>query len=279
MRRCKEGWRRTAVALRQVGANGEIVLLQLDDLDWRTGEIVVHGKGRIVERLPLLAEIDEALTTYLCEDRGGGAPRRVFLRRLAPRSGLAGPAARAFLPLLGIRQRACGGVFFGGRRPSVSRPQLHLQERCSIGHIVFTRSARRSKPQRMSVASAASQIRVLCARSSTRKLGSPITPPSPAPPARRADDPPRNQAQSPDSAPARKRTSIALWLPPVRSCCPAAGAVTSTNPQPSLSRSRFFHAWNSHTRKPRSPQNAFTLGPLLTCSDTSPRHLDRARVS
>ena len=84
LKRCKEGWRRTAVALRQVGANGEIVLLQLDDLDWRTGEIVVHGKGRIVERLPLLAEIDEALTTYLCEDRDGGAPRRVFLRRLAP---------------------------------------------------------------------------------------------------------------------------------------------------------------------------------------------------
>ena len=84
MKRCKEGWRRTAVALRQVGANGEIVLLQLDDLDWRTGEIVVHGKGRIVGRLPLLAEIGEALTTYLCEDRDGGAPRRVFLRRLAP---------------------------------------------------------------------------------------------------------------------------------------------------------------------------------------------------
>ncbi len=38
---------------------------------------------------------------------------------------------RAFLLLLGIQEGACGGVFIGGKRPSVSRPQLHLQEKCS----------------------------------------------------------------------------------------------------------------------------------------------------
>ena len=72
---------------------GEIVALELDDLLWRTGEIVVHGKGRIVDRLPLLSEIGEALATYLRKDRGCSASRRVFLRRLAPRTGLTGPAA------------------------------------------------------------------------------------------------------------------------------------------------------------------------------------------
>ena len=72
---------------------GEIVALELDDLLWRTGEIVVHGKGRIVDRLPLLSEIGEALATYLRQDRGCSASRRVFLRRLAPRTGLTGPAA------------------------------------------------------------------------------------------------------------------------------------------------------------------------------------------
>ena len=72
---------------------GETVALELDDLVWRTGEIVVHGKGRIVDRLPLLSEIGEALAAYLREDRGACASRRVFLRRWAPRTGLTGPAA------------------------------------------------------------------------------------------------------------------------------------------------------------------------------------------
>jgi len=46
----------------------------------------------MVDRLPLLSEIGEALTVYLREDRGIGVSRRVFLRRLAPRAGLTGPA-------------------------------------------------------------------------------------------------------------------------------------------------------------------------------------------
>ena len=72
---------------------GEIVALELDDLFWRTGEIVIHGKGKMVDRLPLLSEIGEALAAYLRADRGIGASRRVFLRRMAPQTGLTGPAA------------------------------------------------------------------------------------------------------------------------------------------------------------------------------------------
>lgn len=72
---------------------GEIVALELDDLLWRRGEIVVRGKGRVVDRLPLLSEIGEALAAYLHKDRGIAVSRRVFLRRLAPRTGLTGPAA------------------------------------------------------------------------------------------------------------------------------------------------------------------------------------------
>jgi site-specific recombinase XerD len=72
---------------------GEIVSLELGDLRWRSGEIVVHGKGGMVEPLPLLSEIGEALALYLREARGASASRRVFLRMLAPRVGLAGPCA------------------------------------------------------------------------------------------------------------------------------------------------------------------------------------------
>jgi site-specific recombinase XerD len=32
---------------------GEVAVLQLDDIDWRAGEIVVRGKGKCTERLPV----------------------------------------------------------------------------------------------------------------------------------------------------------------------------------------------------------------------------------
>ena len=40
---------------------GEVIAMELDDVDWRAGEIVVHGKGRRVDRLPLPVEVGEAL--------------------------------------------------------------------------------------------------------------------------------------------------------------------------------------------------------------------------
>ena len=72
---------------------GEIVSLELDDILWRSGEIVVHGKGKLVEHMPLLSDVGEALAIYLQEDRGASRSRRVFLRMWAPRIGLTGPAA------------------------------------------------------------------------------------------------------------------------------------------------------------------------------------------
>jgi len=72
---------------------GEIVALELGDIRWRSGELVIHGKGRMVEHVPLISDVGEALAVYLQTDRGASASRRVFLRMWAPRVGLAGPAA------------------------------------------------------------------------------------------------------------------------------------------------------------------------------------------
>lgn len=72
---------------------GEIVALELGDVRWRSGELVIHGKGQMVEHVPLLSDVGEALAIYLHDDRGASASRRVFLRMWAPRVGLAGPAA------------------------------------------------------------------------------------------------------------------------------------------------------------------------------------------
>ncbi|MGA2725568.1 MAG: tyrosine-type recombinase/integrase [Bryobacteraceae bacterium] len=91
---------------------GEIVSLELDDIRWRAGEIVVRGKGRIVDHLPLLSDVGEALALYLREDRGISASRRVFLRIWAPRSGLMGPAAVGHIVRRALAQ---SGVHRSGR--------------------------------------------------------------------------------------------------------------------------------------------------------------------
>jgi site-specific recombinase XerD len=72
---------------------GEVVALELDDIGWRTGELLVRGKGRVHDRLPLLQDVGAALATYIQSARGKSDCRRVFLRRKAPRVGLGGPSA------------------------------------------------------------------------------------------------------------------------------------------------------------------------------------------
>lgn len=51
--------------------SGEVAALQLGDIDWRAGEIVVRGKARREDRLPLTVEAGEAIAGYLT----GGRPR------------------------------------------------------------------------------------------------------------------------------------------------------------------------------------------------------------
>ena len=72
---------------------GEIVTLELDDIRWRSAELIVHGKGQMVEHVPLLYDVGDALAIYLHDDRDASTSRRVFLRMFAPRVGLTGPAA------------------------------------------------------------------------------------------------------------------------------------------------------------------------------------------
>jgi site-specific recombinase XerD len=70
----------------------EVIALELGDLRWRDGEIVVRGKGLIRDRLPLPRDVGEALALYLRKDRPAAASRRVFLCRRAPHRGLGHPS-------------------------------------------------------------------------------------------------------------------------------------------------------------------------------------------
>jgi site-specific recombinase XerD len=63
---------------------GEVAALTLEDIDWRTGELVVVGKGGRRDRLPLPVDVGQALAAYLQRGRPRGECRHVFVHARAP---------------------------------------------------------------------------------------------------------------------------------------------------------------------------------------------------
>jgi site-specific recombinase XerD len=81
--------------------SAEVARLELGDIDWRAGEIIIRGKARRQDRMPLPSDVGEALTAYLCDGRPTAPIRQVFLALKAP--------MRAIRPDLvsDVTRRAC----------------------------------------------------------------------------------------------------------------------------------------------------------------------------
>ena len=79
---------------------GEVAGLELDSIDWRAGEIVVEGKSRRPERLPLPVDVGEAIAAYLRD----GRPRVTGRGGVPPGAG-ASRSALALRRTLGRLQR------------------------------------------------------------------------------------------------------------------------------------------------------------------------------
>jgi integrase/recombinase XerD len=62
----------------------EVAGLELDDFEWRAGELLVRGKRGREDRLPLPMEVGEAVAAYLQRGRPTSDRREVFLRARAP---------------------------------------------------------------------------------------------------------------------------------------------------------------------------------------------------
>ena len=116
---------------------GEVAAMQLGDIDWRGGELVVRGKGGSQERLPLTADAGQAIAGYLRDGRPPGGSRNVFLRACAPYGGLSAAGVK-----LAVR-RACdraGLPRAGARRgQSLSTRSIWLKSSCP------TMTARRTR--------------------------------------------------------------------------------------------------------------------------------------
>lgn len=86
---------------------GEVASLCLEDIDWRTGVVVVHGKGDRSEQVPLPVDVGELLVAYLQRARPGGVDhRQVFLAVDAPHHRLGTAAVSSVV----VRAAARGGV-------------------------------------------------------------------------------------------------------------------------------------------------------------------------
>jgi site-specific recombinase XerD len=89
---------------------GELTRLQLNDLDWRAGDVLIRGKGFRLERLPLPCDVGEAVADYLRRSRPLCSHPQLFIRSQAPLVGLSrggvswvvrAAAVRADVPPLG----------------------------------------------------------------------------------------------------------------------------------------------------------------------------------
>ena len=78
------------LALKRMGLRArEIAALTLEDVDWRSGIVMISGKGGRRDQLPLPRDVAEAVIAYLRDGRPAAAlDRRVFVRSVAPHRGL-----------------------------------------------------------------------------------------------------------------------------------------------------------------------------------------------
>jgi site-specific recombinase XerD len=61
-----------------------VAALELDDVRWANGEILVRGKGTHHARLPLPHDVGEAIVRYLRSGRPRTTSRKLFLSSRAP---------------------------------------------------------------------------------------------------------------------------------------------------------------------------------------------------
>lgn len=83
---------------------GEVVAMELDDVDWRRGEVMVRSKGGWRDPLPLPVDVGQALVAYLARRGPDNGARQVFLQVRAPRQPMTMTGMRA------VVRRACSRV-------------------------------------------------------------------------------------------------------------------------------------------------------------------------
>jgi integrase/recombinase XerD len=95
----------------------ELVAIQLEDIDWRAGEILIRGKGKRHDRMPLPVDVGEAIVDYLRNGRAGTS-RALFVCSKAP--------YRPFVNAQIINALLCQAFKLTGLRPPQSYVGSHV---------------------------------------------------------------------------------------------------------------------------------------------------------
>jgi integrase/recombinase XerD len=140
---------------------GEVSALELEDVDWSHGDVLVRGKGKRKERLPVPSEVGSALASYLRRSRPKAHSRRLFLCVRAPHGPLNPTAvtalvryacARADLPIVGahrLRHTAATEMLrAGGSLDEIAQVLRHRSFDTTAIYTKVDRSALRSLARR-----------------------------------------------------------------------------------------------------------------------------------
>jgi len=133
----------------------EAAKIELDDVDWRRGEILVRGKGSRQEQMPLPTDVGEALVSYLCR-RFPSENRALFLNTRAPRAPISPrrvctivrkACLRAGLPPMGahpLRHTAASEMLRAGASlPEIAQVLRHRQLKTTARYAKVDRTALR----------------------------------------------------------------------------------------------------------------------------------------
>lgn len=83
----------------------EVAAMQMEDIDWRSGEIEIRGKGRSLARLPLPTDVGEVVVAWLRRGRRSKTTRSVFVGVRAPYGPL---TSQAIVGIASTALRAAG---------------------------------------------------------------------------------------------------------------------------------------------------------------------------
>jgi len=92
----------------------EVATLTLDDVDWRSGEMLVRAKGRQRARMPIPPDVGAAVVAYLRDGRPKSSCRRLFLRSFAPHVGFASGCAITMIAKTALERAGIRGYAHQG---------------------------------------------------------------------------------------------------------------------------------------------------------------------
>ncbi|HEY6423989.1 MAG TPA: tyrosine-type recombinase/integrase [Pseudonocardiaceae bacterium] len=132
---------------------GEVAALRLDDVDWRSGEVVIRGKGNRLDQLPLPHDVGAVLVDYL-RRRPRSTCRALFLRACGPHGPMTArsvtmvprtASARAGLAVVGahrLRHSAATAMLRAGAPlPEIAQVLRHHAEASTARYAAVDRAA------------------------------------------------------------------------------------------------------------------------------------------